>query len=99
MEDVGLKSPQVRCQPGLKSWNSALPSVLGSPRASAKIRALAAPTSGVNGVITEAGPCSWMASSMASAMSERASSQETGSNLPSPRSPTRLRGWVTRSGE
>ncbi len=99
MVEVGLKSPQVRCQPGLKSWNSALPSVVGRPRCMASCRAGTAPTSGVSSVMIDSGPCSSMASSMASAMSVSASSQETGSNLPSPRSPTRLSGWVTRSGE
>jgi hypothetical protein len=58
-----------------------------------------APTSGVSNVSTDSAPCSWMASSMWSAISVSAWSQEIGSKRPSPRSPTRLSGWVTRSGE
>jgi hypothetical protein len=99
IDAVGLKSPHVRCQPGLKSWNSALPSVVGSPRSWVKSRDGAAPTSGVNSVMIDSDPWSSMASSIPSAMSPSASSQETSSNFPSPRSPTRFSGFVTRSGE
>jgi hypothetical protein len=97
--ETGLNRPHVRCQPGLKSWNSAFPSVVGSPSIWVKDRAGCAPTSGVKSVTIDSGPCSSMASSIPSAISPRAWSQETRSNSPFPRAPTRLSGCVTRSGE
>ncbi len=50
IDAAGLNRPKVRCKPGLKSWNSALPSVRRWCRASRRSsRAGRAPTSGVIG--------------------------------------------------
>jgi hypothetical protein len=55
------------------------------------------PSAGVPTRTIVSGPDSSIVSSIASAIPVRASSQETRSKRPSPRSPTRRRGWSTRS--
>ncbi len=53
---------------------------------------------GLSSCTTASGPTSSMASRMASAVSQRASSQEIRSQRPSPRSPARRSGYSIRSG-
>ena len=82
--------------PGLKSLISDWTSVWRPPSAFMRRLfsrpAMKPPWAGVLMWIMDSGPTSWMASSMASAMPVRASSQETRFHLPSPRSPARFRG-------
>jgi hypothetical protein len=86
--------------PGLKSLISALTSVLIPP--SRLIRRLKptrpqVPSSAPTTFTSDSGPFAWIPSSIASASSPSASSQEIRSQRPSPRSPVRRSGCATRS--